>query len=123
LVREKLPYGAWKSNRAIDTYYKAFVRPDMARVARSPWYLSPDQITEKLDGCERCGGDPLNHLPAQSIYRCPECGPLRRLLEPDPLTNPTCKICKLPLSEHDRKEDGIYCRDTGEPADIDLENG
>jgi hypothetical protein len=39
----------------------------------------------------------------------------------DPLTNPTCKICKLPLSEHDRKEDGIYCRDTGEPADIDLE--
>jgi hypothetical protein len=59
--------------------------------------------------------------------------PERRLLEDptikndadgsDPLTNPTCRICKFPLSEHDRKEDGIYCRDTGEPADIDLENG
>jgi hypothetical protein len=93
LVREKLPYGAWRTSDSRELWPETdgWVRyndPDQVRASERPDHgsLTADQITEKLDGCERCGGSgkiaPFGAAEADEMWLCPAepCRSLRALL-------------------------------------------
>jgi hypothetical protein len=91
-VRERLPYGAFADGFGPNVRWRRCATPDWRKAEGiSRLYLTPEQVHDRIENCERCKGRGKVSYPRTRHYGdvpanryekpCPECESLRRLVE------------------------------------------